>query len=388
MLGEAVRKRSLLSWEEAVHHITEVPAKLYGIKDRGRLAEGYWADICVIDPQKVGARPTYARYDLPGGAWRLYGEADGIDHVLVNGTEIVDHGTFTDARRVAPLRARHGRHRGLLTMPRREVNGVELWYEDTGGSGPAILFHHGYTGSHDSWPPIVDLLRDRYRCVMMDSRGAGDSAHPESGYTIAQYAADVVGLCDALGIDRFTFVGHSMGGGVGFWLGLEHAQRLERLVLVAPVPSGGVKMPPAMRRAASKLWYDRNADELVRQRLAGAARPELNDEVVAKSRVDRALSVSTGHYEESWAAIESFDVTDRLGDLKTPTLMIAGAADALARDNVTDYLRLPNASLHVFNRVGHFVPTDVPDEFAGVLADFMDNGVVTARTLYERMTAH
>jgi pimeloyl-ACP methyl ester carboxylesterase len=146
-------------------------------------------------------------------------------------------------------------------------------------------------------------------------------------------------------------------------------------------------MPPAMRQAGSKLWYDRNADELVRQRLAGAARPELNDEVVAKGRVDRALSVSKGHYEESWSAIESFDVTDRLGELKTPTLMIAGSADALARDNVTDYLRLPNASLQVFNRVGHFVPTDVPDEMAALVADFMDNGVVTARTLFDRITA-
>jgi N-acyl-D-aspartate/D-glutamate deacylase len=105
MLGNAVRERQLLSWEEAVHHITEVPAKLYGIKDRGRLAEGYWADICVVDPQRVGARPTYARYDLPGGAWRLYGEADGIDHVLVNGTEIVRDGEFTPARPGALLRS-------------------------------------------------------------------------------------------------------------------------------------------------------------------------------------------------------------------------------------------------------------------------------------------
>ena len=53
----------------------------------------------------VGAKPTYARYDLPGGAWRLYGEADGFDHVLVNGQEIVDHGNFTSARPGALLRS-------------------------------------------------------------------------------------------------------------------------------------------------------------------------------------------------------------------------------------------------------------------------------------------
>jgi N-acyl-D-aspartate/D-glutamate deacylase len=105
MLGSAVRQRGLLSWEEAVHHLTDVPARMYGIKDRGRLVEGYHADINVIDPTTVGPRPTYARYDLPGGAWRLYGEADGFEHVLVNGTEIVRNGEFTPERPGTLLRS-------------------------------------------------------------------------------------------------------------------------------------------------------------------------------------------------------------------------------------------------------------------------------------------
>jgi pimeloyl-ACP methyl ester carboxylesterase len=83
----------------------------------------------------------------------------------------------------------------------------------------------------------------------------------------------------------------------------------------------------------------------------------------------------------------AFDVTDRLGELTTPTLMIVGAADVLARPNLEDYLRLPNATLHVFSRVGHFVPGDVPDEFATVLRDFMHNGVVSAATLLARIEA-
>jgi pimeloyl-ACP methyl ester carboxylesterase len=231
----------------------------------------------------------------------------------------------------------------------------------------------------------VEQLRDEYRCVIMDARGAGDSAHPESGYTIEQYALDVVGLADALGIDRFTYVGHSMGGGVGMWLGLEHAARLDRLVLVTPVGSGGIAVPAGMRDAMAKLWYDRDADELVRQRIAGAARPELTDEVMVKARVDRALSVSAGHYEGSWDSMVAFDVTARLGELTTPTLMVVGAADALARPNLEDYLRLPNATLHVFSRVGHFVPTDVTDEFAAVLRDFMHHGVVSAAILQQRI---
>src|SRR5689334_13424755 len=71
-----------------------------------------------------------------------------------------------------------------VSMAQRSINGFDLWYEDSGGDGEVILFHHGYTGSHDSWPPIVEQLRGEYRCVMMDSRGAGDSGHPDDGYTI------------------------------------------------------------------------------------------------------------------------------------------------------------------------------------------------------------
>ena len=139
MLGSAVRQRKLLSWEEAVHHITDVPARLYGIKDRGRLAEGWWADVCVIDPERVAARPTYARYDLPGGAWRLYGEADGIDHVLVNGQEIVEPGRVhrRPSRRAAALGSGHQRHRRRLTIVSAAVPASVGRPPAAAGEGPA-----------------------------------------------------------------------------------------------------------------------------------------------------------------------------------------------------------------------------------------------------------
>jgi proline iminopeptidase len=80
-----------------------------------------------------------------------------------------------------------------------------------------------------------------------------------------------------------------------------------------------------------------------------------------------------------------FDVSDELHKLTTPTLMVAGAADGLCTPNVTDWQKLPNATLHVFSRVGHGVPGDVPEEFAEMLADFMEHGVINARTLQQRL---
>ena len=77
-------------------------------------------------------------------------------------------------------------------MPLANVNGVDLFYEES-GSGEPIIFQHGYTGAHESWDGVIERMRDRYRCIAIDARGAGDSSHPEDGYTIEQMAADVVG---------------------------------------------------------------------------------------------------------------------------------------------------------------------------------------------------
>ena len=102
LLGESVRDRQLLTLEEAVHQLTDVPARLYGLRDRGRVAEGWIADLVVFDPARIGSGPTQVREDLPGGGERLYVEAQGIEHVLVNGREIVADG----AAHRRPRRAR------------------------------------------------------------------------------------------------------------------------------------------------------------------------------------------------------------------------------------------------------------------------------------------
>jgi len=97
MLGDGVRARGLLSWEQGVRLLTDVPARLYGLRDRGRLAVGNFADVVVFDPTAIGHGAVRTRDDLPGGASRLYADAVGIGHVLVNGTEIVREGEFTGA---------------------------------------------------------------------------------------------------------------------------------------------------------------------------------------------------------------------------------------------------------------------------------------------------
>jgi N-acyl-D-aspartate/D-glutamate deacylase len=104
-LAKAVRQHEVLPLEEAVHLMTDVPARLYGLRDRGRVTEGAYADLVVFDPATIGPGPVVTRTDLPTGAARVYGEAEGIDEVIVNGTVIVENGAFTDARPGTLLRS-------------------------------------------------------------------------------------------------------------------------------------------------------------------------------------------------------------------------------------------------------------------------------------------
>jgi N-acyl-D-aspartate/D-glutamate deacylase len=103
--GPTVRERRLLSLEDAVQKVTDAPARFYGLHDRGRIAAGRRADVVVLDPTTLRTGPVRLRDDLPGGEPRLFADAVGIEHVFVNGVEIVRGGEPTGATPGTVLRS-------------------------------------------------------------------------------------------------------------------------------------------------------------------------------------------------------------------------------------------------------------------------------------------
>src|SRR5262249_34273847 len=93
---ELVRDEAIFTVEELVQEFADIPAKLYGLADRGRIEEGYCADIVIFDPATIASSPVEMRFDFPGGAPRLYNHGIGIDRVLVAGVEVARDGKLTE----------------------------------------------------------------------------------------------------------------------------------------------------------------------------------------------------------------------------------------------------------------------------------------------------
>ncbi|MDA0789916.1 MAG: amidohydrolase family protein [Proteobacteria bacterium] len=95
VLAQGVREQRVIGLEDAVHQLTQVPAELLGLRKRGQIRQGWFADLVIFDPDTVGASDFYMRHDLPGDESRIYADAIGVRDVFVNGVRIIDAGVHT-----------------------------------------------------------------------------------------------------------------------------------------------------------------------------------------------------------------------------------------------------------------------------------------------------
>src|SRR4051794_22843041 len=131
------------------------------------------------------------------------------------------------------------------------LHGHRVTYR-TAGSGPVVVLVHGITGSCATWDLVIDRIAQNYTVVAPDLLGHGESAKPRGDYSLGAYASGIRDLLAALGHDRATIVGHSLGGGIAMQFAYQYVERCERLALVGSGGVGGGARPAARRAAAPR----------------------------------------------------------------------------------------------------------------------------------------
>lgn len=137
------------------------------------------------------------------------------------------------------------REKGGGAMPQVRLPDFTMHYVEVGTGSLPIVFVHGFISTRNWWQPTLErLASDRYHAYAIDLRAAGESEQTAEGHTLAQYAQDLQAFADAMGLQRFVLVGHSMGGGVAMQYALDHPERLAALLLVDPLAPFGTDFAP------------------------------------------------------------------------------------------------------------------------------------------------
>ena len=204
---------------------------------------------------------------------------------------------------------------------------VELHHTVSGPADAPPLVLGGSLGTTlDMWRPQVQALATNFRVIGIDHRGHGESPAPEGPYTLADMGGDVLALLDRLGIERFHYVGLSIGGMVGQWLAINAPERVDRLVLLATSPHMG---PARNWRDRAELAREQGtaalADSVVERWFTPAFAKD-HPRQVALLR-DQIVATPDQGYAGCCGAIEGHDTRDDLHRVKAPTLVVSGADD-------------------------------------------------------------
>ncbi|HUE86128.1 MAG TPA: alpha/beta hydrolase [Vicinamibacterales bacterium] len=250
--------------------------------------------------------------------------------------------------------------RKQLVLP----NGVRLNSVQGGAiDGAAVILLHGITDSSYSFSRLLPLLPPELRVIALDLRGHGDSDRPADGYTMDDFAEDVIGVMDVLGIPRATLVGHSMGSFVARRAAERAPERVSRLVLVGTALAARNAVVAELQAAVERL-VDPVDESFIREfqlsTLHRPVPPEFLDHVIAESRklparVWRAALAGLANYAPQWP-------------ITCPATILGGELDAVfSPDEQTAlFLATEHSTLHLEREVGHTLHWEAPERFAAL----------------------
>ena len=259
-----------------------------------------------------------------------------------------------------------------------DSKGIHIHFRERGsGPGtdgaPALVFLHYWGGSSRTWDGVIAALPNAYRSVALDHRGWGDSDKPGAGYALVDLADDALRVVDALDLNRYVLVGHSMGGKVAQLLASRRPQSLAGLVLVAPSPPVPLALPPAALAAMEGAYASRASIEatidgmLCAKPLSAAHREQVIEDSLRGGSAAKAAWPRSTSQEDISRDVSSIDV---------PTAIIAGEmdrVDSVATLKAELLPRIPRAAMHVLPGTGHLSPLESPDRIASLIHAFVQN---------------
>jgi pimeloyl-ACP methyl ester carboxylesterase len=256
-------------------------------------------------------------------------------------------------------------------MPFANVNRHDLYFEDSGGNRPAVLFSHGFLLDHSMWAAQVEALSGQYRCITWDERGHGmsDCLGPFDYY---DSASDAIGLLDQLGIQKATLVGMSQGGFLSMRAAVKYPDRVKALVLI---DSAAALFPPevlAGYRETADAWLSQGpVGEIATNMASLLFGPKYKADIWIAKWQSKPPCESAHPWE---AVLTRDDFMDKLKEVRCPSLVFHGSADQAFDLETAKGLRdnLPDCKgLVVVRGAAHAPNVTHPKSVNGPLADFL-----------------
>lgn len=240
--------------------------------------------------------------------------------------------------------------------PARTADGAEIFWGAV-GDGPPLLLISGQGSTHRGWLHVVPELAAAHRVVLYEHRGiarstlgaAGSRAAADEYFTTRAFARDAIAVLDAAGVDRAAVYGHSLGGRVAQWLGIDHPERVGRLVLAST--TGGDRLGRPRTPEADAILASGDGSRMAPLFFSAefaAAHPGVVADFFARKS---SIPTRRGHYRAS----RGHDAWDELHRIAAPTLVLHGGADPVTDASAARLLaeRIPGAELLVVDGEQH-----------------------------------
>lgn len=225
---------------------------------------------------------------------------------------------------------------------------------------------HGAGGDHLSWPSQLRRLSS-YRVFTPDLPGHGKSrGHGLQG--IASYGKVAASWIQSLELPKFFLAGHSMGGAIALWLALHHPELIRALILVSTGASLPVNLS-LIEELATQVGFPTAVEKITSWSFSNKVEPALV-ESVKRQLLKTRPSVMAGDFR----ACDRFDISDRLEEIRVPSLVLVGDEDKMTPERFAESLAegIPGAELEVVRGAGHMLPLEQPNEVARVVRGFME----------------